>query len=266
MTTAVWRCPACEASSLVPRLCPNCLARRQYVTTVEVPGAGAVPLSLVKGDDLARVGIPGFPSIETAMAGGFVRGSVTLLYGAAGLGKTRLGLLLADQVCRRHRKALYISTEQTPQHLRATAMLVGIGESPLPVAYAPDPDAVARLLREDPAFAVVDSLHALHRNDESTLVQVVLGLVSLAREMDTALLLVGHETKDGDYFGSRAIEHYVDAVVRLDTPSTNRLALLWVVRKKYRFGPVGREALLRLHDDGRITDAALGMADPRPSA
>jgi KaiC/GvpD/RAD55 family RecA-like ATPase len=213
---------------------------------------GSVPV-----DTLPRVSLPGFPSVESALGGGLVEGSTTLIYGAAGLGKTRLALLLADRVSRLRSPVLYVSTEQTPQQLKLTAAVVGVAASPMLVSYQSTLEGIEGLMREKkPRFMVVDSLQEI-TSEEASLAPRARRLTMMAREQRIPLLLTSHETKDGDRAGTQTVEHIVDCVVRLWALSDSSV-LVWEVVNKYRYGAIGLAAGL-LDTGGVIHDHGHGV-------
>lgn len=258
-------CPACGHGALAPGNCPFCLKQRKYVKLRRADQQGAVPMALIEADRTPRLPVPGFPGIESAMNGGFVPGSVTVLYGGAGLGKSTLMLLMVDRMTRvLPSPALYCSTEQTPEHVKLTGYRAGVHDSRMLIAYETQLEAIERLLTRQ-RFAVIDSLSNLTRAEPIT---VVTGrLVEMARTHGTALVLVLHETKDGDYNAPRQVEHLVDCMVWLHDGAGDdmRPLLDWTVQGKYRFGPINRTAHLKLDERGVPYDPdASGGRDDGP--
>jgi predicted ATP-dependent serine protease len=221
---------------------------------------GAVPMALIQADRTPRLSVPGFPGIESAMNGGFVPGSVTVVYGGAGVGKSALMLKLVDRMTRiLPQPALYCSTEQTPEHVKLTGYRAGVGGSRMLIAYETHVEAIERLLVKQ-RFAVIDSLSNLVRD---TPITAVTGrLVEMARAHGTALVLVLHETKDGDYNAPRQVEHLVDCMVRLSHSEEMldgvKPALVWSVQGKYRFGPINRSVVLAYDAHGVPYDPDAG--------
>jgi len=240
-----------------PGNCPRCIRQKRYVNMIPVGQNTIMPMASVPADDLPRVSIPGYPSIESALGGGFVEGSTTLCYGAAGLGKTRLALILADRISRLRSPVLYVSTEQTPQQLKLTASVVNVSQSPMLVAYQSSLEGIEGLMREKkPRFMVIDSLQEI-ASEEASLAPRARRLTAMAREQRIPLLLLSHETKDGDRAGVQTVEHIVDCVVRLWRREPESVVLLWEVVNKYRYGVVGLAALMIDHgewinDTGRV--------------
>lgn len=265
MSVTTYQCGACGHTALFAGNCPLCLKSRRYIPMRPLGLGGAVPLSMVRADTLPRLVIPGFPRIESAMNGGFVRGTVTVLYGGAGLGKTTLCLKLTDRIVRVYRSALYCSTEQPPEHLLMSAgVRLHLTQSPMLVAYETSIDSLLNVLRHVAVpFAVIDSIANL-AHDES-LATITARLVEAARSINTALLCVLHETKDGDYNAPRLVEHLVDCMVRLSDGATDdmRPTLDWTVIGKYRFGPIDRTAHLYFDEERLPYDPdASRSADP----
>lgn len=250
--SVLYACPACSQGALGPGNCPACLKIRKYVKLRRVDQQGAVPMALVRADSSPRLPVPGFPRIESVMNGGFVDGSVTVVYGGAGLGKSTLMLKLVDRMTRilpLTNPALYCSTEQTVEHVKMMGYRAGVEGSRMLIAYETHVEAVERLMAKR-RFMVVDSLSNLTRVEP---IAVVTGqLTEAARLHGTALVLVLHETKEGDYNAPRQVEHIVDCMVRLshDEERGDANVLHWTVGTKYRFGPINRTAKLRLDDQG----------------
>jgi DNA repair protein RadA/Sms len=197
--------------------------------------------------------IPGFPGIENVMNGGLVIGSTTLLYGGSGYGKTTLCLLIAHRIgLMQRRPVLYISSEQTQEQVKLTAIRCrsGISESTVLLAYETDPESVCDAIREvRPIFAVLDSLSAVSL--ELGLVPVMLRIGETAKGCDTTLLATLHETKDGDYHAPRQLEHVVDCMVHFQRSDDYSSYRYWKIPNKYRFGPTNQPAaVIRMDANG----------------
>lgn len=249
--SVLWTCPACGQHALGSGNCPVCLRGRKYVKLRRLDQQGAVPMAMIQADRTPRLSVPGFPGIESAMNGGFVPGSVTVVYGGAGVGKSALMLQIVDRMTRvLPQPALYCSTEQTPEHVKLTGYRAGVGESRMLIAYETQLDVMERLLTRQ-RFAVIDSLSNLVR--EEPIATVTGRLVDMARRHGIALVLVLHETKDGDYNAPRQVEHLVDCMVRLAVAGER---IEWSVVAKYRFGPINRKAVLHCDQYGVPFDPA----------
>lgn len=231
-------------------------------------------MAQVRAEDLPRVSpTVAFPGVCAAMAGGFVLGSVTLVWGGPGVGKSRLMLQLADAVdsvkwstTGIYHSALYVATEQPPEHVKHMAELVGVGESSFLVSHQRYPEGLHHLVREErPSFVIVDSIQGM-LDEPGQLVHVTKRLVQTAREFACAMVLVFHETKAGDYAGPRTVEHDVDCMVSLESSVVEGI-VWWRIAGKYRFGPSHVHAILH-EEGGRFYDrgAYSGGGDGRDGA
>lgn len=256
-----YQCPACGGRSLITGYCPECIKRRRYVR-VKPTEAGVVPMHAIPGDDVRRLAILGWSSVENALCGGFPVGSVTAFYGAPGVGKTTLALQLADAVGQVTvpsgswplSRSLYVTTELSAVLLKSFALRIGLAESAVGVLATTYVEEMERLLeRISPAFLVVDSLQELHVSETDVgheIVEVTRRIVALCRERNMAALVVLHANADDDYAGPRTIEHLVDTMVVLESREGYPDNVIWRIVGKNRFGAVGRNAVLARRPDG----------------
>ena len=207
--------------------------------------------------------------------GGLVSGSVTLLAGEPGVGKSTLALQLATQAVVRGRRALYVSAEESPAQVQARGKRLGELPADLWLAGEHRVEAiVTEIARLEPALVVVDSIQtvsvgalAATAGSVTQVRESSLRLVDAARKYDCAVLLVGHVTKDGSLAGPRHLEHLVDTVLSFDGDRHHALRLLRAV--KHRFGPTTELGLFEMVRGGLldVADASgLLLADRRAGA
>jgi DNA repair protein RadA/Sms len=263
----VGRCPECgEWNSLEqwapPRARPGA---GPWAAVGTSPGVtGPVPLADVDPDG-CRPAPTGVPELDRVLSGGLMAGSVTLLYGEPGVGKSTLLLQVLAAVARRGRPVLLVSAEESARQVRNRAERLG----PLPAQLMVLPGAGVHEVEEavtalDPALVVVDSVQTLVHPDApgapGTVGQVrscVDRLARMAKALGTATVLVGHVTKDGAVAGPRALEHLVDTVVAFEGDRHHSLRLLRAV--KHRFGTTGEVGLFEMGSSGLVE-----VADPGP--
>jgi DNA repair protein RadA/Sms len=270
-TKTVHRCAECGAESpqWVGR-CPACSAwnslheeRSEPRSSGQaVPAAPARPITAVDGTH--HVVTPTtIAEFDRVLGGGLVPGSVTLLGGEPGIGKSTLLLEAAARAATRGGRALYVSAEEGEQQVRSRAERLG--------ALHPDvwllaetvlPHIVGALDDVGPDFVVVDSIQTVTDPELSSapgsVVQVrecAHRLVQEARRRGVAVILVGHVTKDGTLAGPRALEHVVDTVLSFEGDRHHSLRLLRPA--KHRFGATSELGVFEMTDGGLV-----GVADP----
>jgi DNA repair protein RadA/Sms len=235
-------------------------------------GEPAVPIAEI--DLTEHVPRPtGVDELDRVLGGGLVPGSVTLLGGEPGIGKSTLLTQVGAAVARVGERALYVSAEESRQQVRfraerISAMVDGLYLSSTSLLQG----VLAQLDEVKPSLVVVDSVQTIFDGDlpgaPGSVVQVrscAQRLVREAKERSMAVVLVGHVTKDGDLAGPRVLEHLVDTVLGFEGDRHHALRLLRAV--KHRFGPAGELGLFELTDRGLagVPDAgALLLADRRP--
>ncbi|MGH9091847.1 MAG: DNA repair protein RadA, partial [Acidimicrobiales bacterium] len=271
-----YRCTACGAAAARwAGRCPGCGAWNALEAREDGPGragggagpvAGPVAVPLAEIDpDGCRPASTGVAELDRVLSGGLLAGSVTLLYGEPGVGKSTLLLQVLAAVARRGRPVLLVSAEESARQVRHRAERLG----PLPaqlmvLATAGVEEVEEAVAALDPALVVVDSVQTLVARDvpgvPGSVGQVracVDRLARTAKALGTATVLVGHVTKDGAPAGPRALEHLVDTVVAFEGDRHHSLRLLRAV--KHRFGTTGEVGLFELGSSGLVE-----VADPGP--
>jgi DNA repair protein RadA/Sms len=267
-TTARWagRCPTCgEWNTLVEEEQLGSLARAVDALELQlVP----IPLSSVDVSEAAAVPT-GLEEFDRVLSGGLVPGSVTLLGGEPGIGKSTLLLqVLAARAAAGHR-VLLVSAEESAHQVRLRAERLGPIPATLLILPVTDVGAVISAVGEsEPDLVVVDSIQAVAVGPPTPGERRPAGapgsvtqvrecadqLVGLAKARQVATVLVGHVTKDGSLAGPRALEHMVDTVLSFEGDRHHSLRLLLAV--KHRFGPTGELGLFEMGDHGlnRVDD------------
>ncbi|MBA3653000.1 MAG: DNA repair protein RadA [Actinobacteria bacterium] len=262
------RCTECQATA--PRWtgrCNDCGAWNSIVEDVgAATGVGAAAsvgrLSNVGGDSAAPIAT-GIDELDRVLGGGLVPGSVTLLGGEPGIGKSTLLLQALGAVAAGGRSALLVSAEESAQQVRLRAERLGAAPPDLWLAAETD---LARVLAAAgevlPDVMVVDSIQTIADAElpsaQGSVVQVQAcahALVALAKQRGTSVVLVGHVTKDGSLAGPRALEHLVDTVLSFEGERHHALRLLRAV--KHRFGATGELGLFEMGEAGLV-----GVPDP----
>ncbi|MDQ4097559.1 MAG: DNA repair protein RadA, partial [Actinomycetota bacterium] len=259
----VGRCPACGAWNSLVEKPPTRLAATE-------PRNQPVPIADV-ADAEARPESTGLAEVDRVLGGGLVPGSVTLLGGEPGVGKSTLLLQALAHLSRRHR-CLLVAAEESPQQVRLRASRLATLSAELWVVAETDvAHALAHVEQVRPRFLVVDSIQALVDTEVTgvpgSVSQVracAQRLVQLAKETCLTTVLVGHVTKDGTLAGPRVLEHLVDTVLSFGGERHHALRLLRAT--KHRFGPTTELGLFEMGEGGlaAVTDPGhLFLSDRR---
>ena len=274
MATPRWagRCGTCGAwNSLVEELdltAPRADGRR-------APGRHepAVPLAEVVADGSAARAT-GIGELDRVLGGGLVPGSVALLGGEPGIGKSTLVLQLLAAVAATGERCLLVSAEESAQQVRLRAQRLGASAAAdLWVVAETEFSALAAAVDEvAPRLLAVDSIQTVFDADidsaPGAVVQVrhcAHRLVQLAKGRELATVLVGHVNKEGTLAGPRVLEHVVDTVLSFEGDRHHALRLLRAV--KHRYGATGELGVFEMGEAGLagVPDAgALFLADRRP--
>ena len=250
----VFVCEACgqQASQWAGR-CPGCGAWGQFSERAAASGGTrsrsktVVPLIDPAAADPARLAT-GLPDLDRVLGGGLVPGSVVLLAGPPGIGKSTLLLQLLAAMAAVGQPGLLVSGEESRAQVAARARRIGVSADAVSFAPGRDLQAVLTAARaERPAVLAVDSIQTLRDPESSAqpggVAQVrgcVDALVELAKTDDITVVVSGHVTKDGDLAGPRALEHAVDVVLTFEGDPRSGLRI--VSGGKNRFGAEGETA------------------------
>lgn len=245
--------------------CPACQAWNSFAEHKETPASGhrASAGSKTGGDRprrLSDVGTDeavrwatGSAELDRVLGGGLVRGSLTLLGGDPGIGKSTLALQMAAFLG--DRKVWYVSGEESASQIRQRAERLGIDAANVWVTPQTEVTALAALLEaEPPDLLLIDSIQTVYRGDLEPLPGSVTQIREsaavfqrLAKQRGITTVLIGHVTKDGDLAGPRVLEHMVDTVVQFDGDGRTYRLLRSL---KNRFGASGEIGVFRMETDG----------------
>jgi DNA repair protein RadA/Sms len=186
----------------------------------------------------------GIAEFDRVTGGGFVRGSVMLVGGDPGIGKSTLLIQAAGAMARAGHRVVYISGEEAVAQVRLRAERLALRDAPVELAAETAVEDILATLAEGatPKLIVIDSIQTMWTDSvesaPGTVTQVrgsAQALIRYAKRSGAAIILVGHVTKDGQIAGPRVVEHMVDAVLSFEGEGSHQFRILRAV--KNRFGP-----------------------------
>ncbi len=201
----------------------------------------------------------GIAEFDRAVGGGLVPGSATLIGGDPGIGKSTLLLQVTAKMALAGHDVVYLSGEEAADQVRLRALRLGLGGAPVRLAAATSVRDILTTLGqgEPPALLVIDSIQTMHSDliegAPGTVSQVRASaqeLVRYAKDFGTAVVLVGHVTKDGSIAGPRVLEHMVDTVLGFEGERSHQYRILRAV--KNRFGGTDEIGVFAMEGAGLI--------------
>src|SRR5215218_11435237 len=267
----VYRCTECDAQA--PKWLGRCTECGAWSSLVEErassvgdgsTAAAGIVMPLAEVDPVAAAGRPtGVPELDRVLGGGLVAGSVTLLGGEPGIGKSTLLLQALSSLASRGATCLLACAEESAQQVRMRAARLGALEPNLWLVAETDLSAIlAHAAEVRPDVLVVDSIQTVFDPElasaPGSVAQVrecAHRLVRAAKDAGRATVLVGHVTKDGALAGPRVLEHVVDTVLSFEGERHHALRLLRAV--KHRFGSTSELGLFEMGETGLV-----GVPDP----
>jgi DNA repair protein RadA/Sms len=266
--SAQWhgQCPGCEAwNTLVEeRLKPDAKVSARAKRTAALadprqagPGAIPVPLREVGAASIKRLST-GIGELDRVLGGGLVPGSLVLLGGSPGIGKSTLTNMVLGHLQHAGHKTLYVSGEESAEQVRLRAERLATGALYVPVLAETDLDTVLDTLSAHaPEVCVIDSVQTLGAAELSgapgsvgQVREVAARIMGLAKARNIAVILVGHVTKDGALAGPRVLEHLVDCVLQFEGERERPYRELRAL--KNRFGSTNEAGLFEMRQGGLV--------------
>ncbi|MBD8677354.1 DNA repair protein RadA [Sphingomonas sp. CFBP 13720] len=199
----------------------------------------------------------GIAELDRALGGGFVEGSAILIGGDPGIGKSTLLLQAAAKQALAGRNVAYVSGEEAADQVRLRARRLGLGNAPVQLAAATSVRDILTTFGGGaaPDLLIIDSIQTMHSDliegAPGTVSQVRASsgeLIRFAKERGTAVVLVGHVTKDGSIAGPRVLEHMVDTVLAFEGERSHQYRILRAV--KNRFGGTDEIGVFAMESEG----------------
>jgi DNA repair protein RadA/Sms len=248
------QCPHCQAWNTLQEFQVRKPARgREPANRLEA--ARPVPLSEIDSESAPRKTLA-WNELNRVLGGGIVAGSLVLIGGEPGVGKSTLLMHAAAQVAASGGKVLYVSGEESGHQVRMRAQRLGALEPAILLLAENDLDAICEAIRaEAPQLAIIDSIQTVTdaglEGSAGSVTQVresAARLMRVAKEIGVPIFLVGHVTKDGSIAGPRVLEHIVDTVLYLEGDRRQELRILRAT--KNRFGSAEEIGVFAMGETG----------------
>lgn len=250
--------------------CPGCGAWNSMVEEIVVPesetrrsglgGTDAAPpqsIGEITAEDLPRFST-GSGELDRVLGGGVIPGSMVLVVGDPGVGKSSLTLRVSADIARAGRRILYVTGEESTRQIRMRADRLRAIADDLLVVSETNLDAIcAHVVREKPALFIIDSIQTMYRPDiesapgsVSQVRECAMELMRIAKTEGIAVFVIGHVTKEGSLAGPRVLEHIVDTVLYFEGERNAEYRVLRAV--KNRFGSTNELGLFEMRDVGLV--------------
>lgn len=216
--------------------------------------ATTVKLDDVKKQDIVRTKT-GFDELDRVLGGGLVKGSLTLLGGEPGIGKSTLILQICDKI-KGEGQVLYVSGEESAQQIKIRADRLGIKNNNIVFLGETDIDVIEdAILKTNPKLVIIDSIQTMYSDEitsgpgsVSQVREITARIMKMCKQEEITTIIIGHVTKDGNIAGPRVLEHMVDTVLYLEGERYFAYRILRGV--KNRFGSTNEIGMFEMNDIG----------------
>lgn len=266
-----WICQQCgyESAGYLGK-CPECGCWSSFVEEVQTSGklqtntqqgiTNDIKPSLIKDIHLGeevRVST-NISEFDRILGGGLVQGSLILIAGDPGIGKSTILLQTSGELAKNNQKILYVSAEESASQLKLRANRLGVLSDNLYVYPQTNLESIRQQITEiQPNIVVIDSIQAIYSQtiassagSVSQIRECCNILMQIAKTMNITVIVIGHVTKDGNIAGPKILEHMVDAVISFEGDKYKSYRMLRAL--KNRFGNTSEVGIFEMHEKGLV--------------
>ena len=255
------RCEQCgEWNTLLEQEMPTEAEAKSALSKAAVSGKklSAVSINEIEPSDAGSRLKTGFPELDNVLGGGILLGGVALLAGQPGMGKSTILMQVCANVSNAGRKVLYVSGEESAGQVKMRAIRLGASSDQLHFASSSSANDIAKTIEEDGYdLVIVDSIQTLMMAEISSAPGTVSQvsncgnlIIRAAKASGTAVIIVGHVTKDGTLAGPKVLEHLVDVVMNFEGDRYGGFKTIRAV--KNRFGSTTEVAIFEMASEGLV--------------
>lgn len=247
--------------------CPECATWESFVEekTESIPKNTRVVLDVLPPTPINKVKVGEEIRIKTnisefdrVLGGGLVQGSLVLIAGDPGIGKSTILLQSSGELCKQNKKVLYVSAEESASQIKLRADRLQINSENLLIYPQTNFDSIKyQILNERPDVVVVDSIQAIYSTDiqssagsVSQIRECCNFLMQLAKQENITIIVIGHVTKEGNIAGPKVLEHMVDTVIQFEGDKYKSYRTLRAI--KNRFGNTSEVGIFEMSEKGLV--------------
>ncbi len=264
------QCPSCKSWDSLKEF-REAPATAAPVRTPAVPAGRVQSIDEIATDDELRFAT-GFSELDRVLGGGAVRGSIVLIGGEPGIGKSTLMLQICHSLSR-NGGVLYASGEESARQIKLRADRLGVRGRDISVLAETNLDRILDVAEKtNPAFLIVDSVQTVYRpgvgaapGNLTQIKECTMALLRLAKDTGAVVFVVGHVNKEGEIAGPKILEHMVDCVLYFEGEKQNAYRILRAA--KNRFGSTNEIGVFEMRDTGlaEIANPSEAMLAGRPA-
>lgn len=264
------KCPSCGAWNTIVEQPAKDIKKKEAVAAPSLGRRVPRPMAEVEAVDELRFKT-GMNELDRVLGGGAVKGSLVLVGGAPGIGKSTLMLQICDHLCS-FSEVLYVSGEESERQIKLRAQRLGIREEGLCLFSETNlDDIVAAVQEKTPDILIVDSIQTIYNGDSNSspgsvaqVKECTMALMHLAKGFGVTVFVVGHINKEGSLAGPKVLEHMVDCVLHFEGEEHNSYRILRAA--KNRFGATNEIGVFEMGDRGlvEVPNPSEAMLSGRP--
>ena len=249
------KCPSCGGWDSFVELSSSQIEVVKQISKLSNEPSKATPITQIQEDNITRFSTYN-EEFDLVLGGGVVPGSLTLIGGSPGVGKSTLLLKIAGNLAKSGKKVLYVSGEESGGQIKMRATRLGANEDNLFLLSEISLEAIQEeLIRQEYEIAIIDSIQTIYSDkltsapgSVSQVREITFELMRKAKDASIAMFIIGHITKDGSIAGPRVLEHMVDTVLYFEGESSKEIRMLRGF--KNRFGSTSEIGIFEMTQNG----------------
>lgn len=250
------KCPDCNKwNTMVEEVKNTQKEQKSKINTIKVLGSMPKNIQEIKSGEKERFNT-GLKELNRVLGGGLVKGSLTLISGDPGIGKSTLLLQTSNNIAKNYGKVLYVSGEESEEQIKIRGDRLGVNENNLYVLSETNLDLIEGYINElNPVFVIIDSIQTVYKEavtsapgSVSQVKECSNAIMRIGKSKNIPLFIVAHVTKQGELAGPRVLEHMVDTVLYFEGERTEEFRVLRTM--KNRFGTTSEIGVFEMVEEG----------------